>query len=139
MSQYITGEMVADEIGGWARLNDALDDDGDGQVDAGLLDRLIASASGAVDGFLQGRYVTPLNPIPAIVVEAALIFTIEKIYNRRKQGPNEKNPYEERATEMRKRLKKISDREESLDATEREAFRPGAVITRESRLNGSTL
>ena len=40
---------------------------------------------------------------------------------------------------MRKRLKKIADREESLDATEREAFRPGAVITRESRLNGSTL
>ena len=46
---------MADEIGGWARLNDALDDDGDGQVEAGLLDRLIASASGAVDAFLQGR------------------------------------------------------------------------------------
>src|ERR1700677_2174142 len=116
MSAYITGEMVADEIGGWARLNDALDDDGDGQVDPGLLERLISAASGSVDGFLQGRYVTPLNPVPAIAVEATLVFTIEKIYNRRKQGPNEKNPYEERATEMRKRLKKISDREESLDA-----------------------
>jgi phage gp36-like protein len=139
MSTYITGETIADEIGGWARLNDALDDDGDGQVEAGLLDRLIASASGAVDAFLQGRYVTPLNPVPAIAVEAALIFSIEKIYNRRKQGPNEKNPYEERATEMRKRLKRIADHEESLDAEEREAFSPGAVITRESRLNGSTL
>jgi len=136
---YVTPQLIADEIGGWARLNDALDDDGDGQVDAGLLDRLITSSSGAVDGFLQGRYVTPLNPVPAIAIEAALVFTIEKVYNRRKQGPDEKNPYEERATEMRKRLKKISDREESLNATEREAFWPGAVITRESRLNGSTL
>lgn len=139
MSQYITGETVADEIGGWARLNDALDDDGDGQVEAGLLDRLMASASGAVDAFLQGRYVTPLNPVPALAVEAALVFTVEKIYNRRKQGPNEKNPYEERATEMRRRLKNIADRKESLNAEEREAYRPGAVITRESRLNGSTL
>jgi hypothetical protein len=86
---------------------------------------------------LQGRYVTPLNPVPALAVEAALVFTIEKIYNRRKQGPNEKNPYEERASEMRKRLKRISDREESLDAQERPAFRPGAIIERESKLNGS--
>lgn len=139
MSQYVMPQTIADEIGGWARLNDALDDDGDGQVDAGLLDRLITSASGAVDGFLQGRYVTPFNPSPAIAMEAALVFTVEKIYNRRKQGPNEKNPYEERATEMRKRLKAIADRKESLDAQEREAFRPGAVISRESRLNGSTL
>ncbi len=136
---YTTPQMIADEIGGWPRLNDALDDDGDGQVENGLLDRLIASAGNAVDGFLQGRYVTPLDPVPALATEAALVFTMEKIYNRRKQGPNEKNPYEERADEMRKRLKKISDREESLSATEREAFLPGAVIARESRLNGSTL
>ena len=136
---YTTSQSIADEIGGWARLNDALDDDGDGQVDAGLLDRLIASASGAVDGFLQGRYVTPLNPVPAIALEAALVFTIEKIYNRRKQGPNERNPYEARANEFRERLKRIADRKESLDAQELEAFVPGAVIHRESKLNGSTL
>lgn len=134
---YATPQQISDEIGGWPRLNDALDDDGDGQVEEGLLDRLLSAASGAVDRFLQGRYVTPLNPVPAIAVEATLVFTIEKIYNRRKQGPNERNPYEERATEMRKRLKKISDREESLDAQERPAFRPGAIIEKESRLNGS--
>jgi len=139
MSQYITGQTVADEIGGWARLNDALDDDGDGQVEAELLDRLIQTASNAVDGFLQGRYVTPLNPVPAIVTEATLVFTIEKIYNRRKQGPDERNPYEPRANEFRERLKRIADRKESLDAQELAAFTPGAVIFKESRLNGSTL
>jgi phage gp36-like protein len=136
---YLTPQLIADEIGGWPRLNDALDDDGDGQVESGLLDRLMASASCAVDAFLQGRYATPFNPVPALVVEAALVFTMEKIYNRRKQGLNEVNPYEERASEMRKRLKKISDREESLNARESEAYTPGAVIHSESRLNGSTL
>lgn len=139
MSSYITPQTIADEIGGWPRLNDALDDDGDGQVEPGLLDRLIAAASGAVDSFLQGRYVTPLNPVPAIAVEAALVFAIEKIYNRRKQAPNERNPYEERANEMRRRLKKISDHQESLDVEERETFTPGAFIHGESRLNGSSL
>lgn len=139
MSQYITGESVADEIGGWPRLNNALDDDGDGQVEKGLLDRLIVSASNQVDGFLQGRYVTPIASAPAIVIEASLVFSIEKIYNRRKQSTEEKNPYEERATEMRKRLKRIADREESLDAQEVEAFEPGAVITSPSSLQGSSL
>jgi hypothetical protein len=139
MSTYLTSQTVADEIGGWARLNDALDDDGDGQVEAGLLDRLVASASSAVDGFLQGRYVTPLNPVPAIAAEASLVFTMEKIYNRRKQGPNEKNPYEPRADAFREQLKRIADRKESLDAEELAAFVPGAVIQKESRLNGSTL
>ena len=139
MSQYITAQTVADEIGGWARLNDALDDDGDGQVEAGLLDRLMQAASSAVDGFLQGRYVTPLNPVPAIAAEATLVFAIEKIYNRRKQGPDERNPYEPRANEFRERLKRIADRKESLDAQELAAFTPGAVIFKESRLNGSSL
>jgi hypothetical protein len=92
-----------------------------------------------VDAFLQGRYVTPLTPVAAIAVEAALVFTIEKIYNRRKQGPNEKNPYEARANEFRERLKRIADRKESLNAQELAAFVPGAVIHRESKLNGSTL
>ena len=92
-----------------------------------------------MDGFLQGRYVTPLNPVPAIVVETTLIFAIEKIYNRRKQGPDERNPYEPRANEFRERLKRIADRKESLDAQELAAFVPGAVIHRESKLNGSTL
>ena len=68
-----------------------------------------------------------------------ILLLSEKIYNRRKQGPNEKNPYEERASAMRQRLKDIADRKESLDAQERAAFRPGAVIAEETKLNGSTL
>ena len=136
---YCTEQDIADEIGGWPRLNDALDDDADGRVESGLLDRLISSASNAIDGFLQGRYITPLSPVPAIAIEANIVFTVEKIYNRRKQGPDEKNPYEDRANKLRQRLKDIADRKESLDAQERAAFTPGAVISEETKLRGSTL
>lgn len=136
---YLTQQTVEDELGGEARLREALDDDGDGQVEEGLMDRLLNSASLAVDGFLQGRYITPLSPVPALAIEATLIFTLEKIYERRRQGPEEKNPYRERANEMRDRLKRIADREESLDARERPAFTPGAVISTPSKMNGSTL
>ena len=136
---YIQQQDILDEIGGMAKLIEALDDDGDGKIDDGLSDRIIASACATVDGYLQGRYVTPLSPVPALAVEASLVFAMEKIYNRRRQGADEKNPYTQRATDMRQRLKRISDREESLDAAERPAFRPGAIVSKPSPLNSSTL
>jgi len=136
---YCTQQSVQDELGGINRLTEALDDRGSGQFDTALLQRLMDAASSAVDGFLSGRYVVPLAPVPALASEAALIFTLEKIYNRRKQGADENNPYEERASEMRSRLKRISDRKESLDAKERPAFSPGAVIQSPSAMGGSSL
>jgi len=136
---YISQQDLIDELGGLPKLIEALDDDGYGQIDDGLSARIIASACGTVDGYLQGRYNVPLSPVPALAVEASLVFAMEKIYNRRKQAADEKNPYAARAAEMRQRLKRISDREESLDAQERPAFIPGAVISSPSAINGSTL
>jgi phage gp36-like protein len=136
---YTSQELVQDEMGGKRRLIEALDDDGTGDIDVPRLCRIIEKCSQTVDGYLQGRYVTPFNPVPAIVAEAALVFVMEKLYDRRKQAPDEKNPYLSRANEMRERLKAISDRKESLDATERPAFTPGAVAQRPSALQGSSL
>ncbi len=136
---YITQQTVQDEIGGLNRLIEVLDDNGTGQLDAALLQRLMDSSGQAVEAFLQGRYVIPFAPAPSLVAEANLVFCLEKIYNRRKQGVDEKNPYEPRATEMRQRLKRISDRKESLDAAELPAFTPGAVVQKCSSLNGSSL
>ncbi|MDE2106827.1 MAG: DUF1320 family protein [Patescibacteria group bacterium] len=136
---YLTQQLLEDELGGHNRLVEALDDNGDGQIDAGLVSRICQRASDAVDSFLSGRYVVPLSPVPKLAVEAALIFACEQIYNRRRQGVDEKNPYTARANDLRDRLKRISDREESLDAQEVPAFKPGAVIQRPSAINGSTL
>ena len=64
-------------------LTDALDDDGDGERDSGLLEQIIANASSTVDGMICNRVATPLDSPPASVVAAALWFTIEEIYGRR--------------------------------------------------------
>lgn len=98
-------------------LIDALDDDGDGQEDAGAFDQLVASASNAVDAFLAGIYTTPFpDPAPAQVRAATLTFVLEKVYLRRPVG--EKNPYAARANWWRERLEKIGQREIPLDARE---------------------
>jgi len=66
-------------------LNDALDDDGDGQRDPGLLDQIIANASMMVDGWIGSRVDVPMAEPTAAVQSAALWFTIREIYGRRQR------------------------------------------------------
>jgi len=136
---YITVQNLEDELGGAARLTEALDDAGSGHLDQALVNRICQRASDAVDSVLSGRYVVPLAPIPKLAVEAAIVFACEIIYNRRRQGVDEKNPYTSRANALREELKGIADRKKSLDAQERPAFLPGAVVSRPSAVNGSSL
>ena len=136
---YCTQQLLEDELGGHARLVEALDDKGSGVFDAALAGRILQRASDAVDAFLSGRYVVPLSPVPKLAVEASTIFACEIIYNRRRQATDEKNPYTSRAGGFREELKDIADRKKSLDAQERPAFTPGVVIGRETAVNGSTL
>lgn len=136
---YTTQQLLEDEIGGSARLIEALDDDNDGKLDDGVVDRLLQRASDAVDAFLAGRYVVPLSPVPKLASEAALVFACEILFNRRRQGADEKNPYTGRANDFRQQLKRIADREQSLDARERPAFAPGAIIATPSATQGSSL
>lgn len=42
-----------------------------GVINTTVLDRAIADASAEVDGFLAGRYSTPLDPVPAALVRYA--------------------------------------------------------------------
>ncbi len=107
-------------------LNDALDDDGDGTADAGLLDQIIADASQKVNAPLAGIFITPFpDPAPPPVCEAALIFTLEAIYARRPAG--EKNPWTSQANAWRKELVEMGKRKDPMMAKYRKAFRPGAV------------
>lgn len=97
-------------------LNDAMDDNGDGNEDAGLLDQIIATASSDVDAFLAGVYTTPFpDPAPAVVSSATLIFTLKAIYDRRPVG-EKGNPWASQYNWWRGRLEKIGNRELPLDA-----------------------
>lgn len=133
---YITYSQVYAKIP-QVKVVEALDDDSDGKADEGLFDAVIANAGNAVDGQLQGRYATPFPaPFPAVVVQAALIFTCEDI-GKRREIFGEKNPWTAEADALRKQLTRIANREIPLDASEAQAFQPGAAITEESPLNTS--
>lgn len=97
-------------------LTEALDDDNDGEADAGLLDLIIEEASLAVDAYLAGRYETPFtDPVPAIAGRAARVFTLESLYLRR--GYNgEENPWTSEADKLRERLEKIGEGDAPLEA-----------------------
>jgi len=119
-------------------LIDALDDDGDGQADDGLLDQIIQNASDAVDGYLAGLYTVPFSdPIPAAVTTATLIFTLEDIYSRR-NIPDAQNPFSKQANDWRARLTKIGNRELPLDAATEKTFTPGAVIVENVSINAQS-
>jgi phage gp36-like protein len=117
-------------------LVDALDDDGDGMPDGGVLTEILASADQAVDAFLAGLFAVPfVAPAPAAVCEAAFVFACERIYDRRQIL--DKNPWSGRADDWRKRLEEIGSGKLALDAGLEKSFTPGAVVTETARVDGS--
>jgi phage gp36-like protein len=119
-----------------AHLNDALDDDGDGQPDTGLLAAIIAQADSAVDGYLAGLFTVPFVTVPAIVAQASLIFAAEMIYARR-ISPSEKNPFTPRADAWRDRLQLIGSGKLPLDAAVVKPNPPGASVTEDVEVDES--
>lgn len=125
------------------KVEDALDDDGDGVADPGSLDQIIANACQEVDGYLQGRYAVPFSSvIPSVVQAAAIAFACEAIAARR-EAIGEKNPFAAKALLYRGTaanpglLTRISNRELPLDVSETETITPGAVIKEEAPINAS--
>lgn len=116
-------------------LRDALDDDGDGQADSGILEEIIASASQAVDGFLAGLFAVPFaDPAPAAAAEAAFVFALERIYDRRQAG--ERNPWRSQADGWRERLERMGKGDLPLDAgVTGVVATPGAAVTENAAHN----
>lgn len=111
---YVTQAGIEAEIPG-PHLVEALDDDGDGLMDTGALDQVIANASAAVDALIAGAYTVPLaDPAPAMVQRAALVFACETIY-RRRQVPEERNPFAKESGELRVWLMGVGRGEQKLD------------------------
>ena len=88
-------------------VTEALDDDGDGLLDAEVWEAVADGAARDVDGLLAMRYDVPFTaPLPAVVVTASLCFVMESLYDRRGLT-GEKNPYLKRAEDERKKLRDI--------------------------------
>ncbi len=111
-------------------LTQALDDDGDGVMDAH--EQVLASASKAVDALLGGRFTVPFSaPLPAIVADAATVFFCEQCYQRR-GFTAEANPWAAQADAMRKRLDKIASGMLPLSPTVVRANASGTLISEPS-------
>lgn len=73
-------------------LASALDDNKDGTEDVGLLDAIIEGASKQIDAFLV-RFNPPLTNPPAVVIEAAIVFTGFEVYRRKGYQDSPQNPF----------------------------------------------
>ena len=130
------------------QLAEALDDTGAGATfdsngnptgaAASLLNQIISTCSGDVDGRLANIYAVPFGNPPAKVKAATLIFVCEALAFRR-LPPEVKNPFTERAEVWRKELTKIGHGELELDLNFPRAYYQGAAVVTPSKVNGSTL
>ncbi len=131
---YTTQSEIETKIPAQHLVN-ALDDDGDGNADTGVLTAIIESAGNAVDAYLAGLFTVPFVTVPAPCREAAFVFACETIYDRRQIL--EKNPFKDRADFWRKRLEAIGKGEIPLDAAQTKAYTPGASILEDADVDGS--
>lgn len=107
-------------------LRDALDDDGDGAEDPGLLDRILANAAVEIDGILGQRYAVPFPaPAPAVVAHAAKAIVLDSLH-RRRGYTGDQNPWEGPASHARNKLGKIARGEEPLTP---QARKPGGSVS----------
>jgi len=121
-------------------LLQALDDDGDGIEDDGLWDAIAEDACDAVDSFLGGRFAVPFaeGSVPALAAEAAKLFALETLYQRRgyERDTEPPNPWSNAASAIRARLKRIAAGDEPLMPEGGAGAVPGSsvqVVTEESR------
>lgn len=116
-------------------LVDALDDDGDRQIDPDVLDGVLDSASRSVDAVLGQRYGVPFpDPPPVIAVRAAVAFAAQLCYQRRGISP-EQNPWSREAGRWHKKLSAIAAGDEPLAPAEERAAPSASAITEPSRLH----
>jgi phage gp36-like protein len=113
---YVTEQQIIDRIP-LPLLNDALDDDGDGNPDQGLLTQIIADESQKVEAFLGGRFTVPFpDAAPAAVREAARSFVLYAIWTRRPSVGDPPKVVVDDFNFWRNRLQKIGNNELPLDA-----------------------
>jgi len=49
------------------------------------VDKAISRAGNLIDGYLRGRYVLPLNPVPGILLDLAVDVAVYNLYKRKKK------------------------------------------------------
>lgn len=116
-----------------ARMIEALDDNGDGEQDSGLWEKVEAAIAQEIDGILGQRYAVPFAPVPFAVALAAQALCADALF-RRRGITDELNPWAKEAREVRARLQRMATGKEPLEATLAARNAPISVISEDSRL-----
>lgn len=145
-SPYLLRKMHAytslDQVKGKLPLDfiiEALDDDGDGEIDVAAWQMVSGNAAIEIDGYLAMKYLTPFpEPFPSIVQSASLIFVMESLHDRRGKNGEDGNPYAKRATEWRNMLAMIGNGEKPLTPLHEKATPSVRVVTEPARTSSAS-
>lgn len=130
MSAYTTQAAINGNIQ-MADLIALTDDVGTGQLNAGILNQVIANASGIVDWNCANIYgqQLPFNPVPLSVASMALTIACYMLYERR-ETPMEQNKFAPRYKDVMAFLSKVNTGEMHLDDVPTRDFPQGAISGR---------
>jgi phage gp36-like protein len=78
---YCTQANILDRIDE-ATLITLTDEDGDGDVDDDKVAAAIADADATVDAYCQGRYTTPLSPVPPKITQISVDIALYNLYSQ---------------------------------------------------------
>ena len=110
-----------------------LDDDKDGVADPEVVEDVLQKVDDEINGYLEGRYPTPLTgPLPAVVKSAARNLLAEALYKRRNLA-NPKLSWVVAANASRAKLQEIKDGDAKLDLQTPPARPAGGVILEPAR------
>ncbi|MGD9539087.1 MAG: gp436 family protein [Alphaproteobacteria bacterium] len=81
---YTTKQQMIDRFG-QVELVQLTDRGADpqGVIDDAVIERALADADALIDGYLAGRYATPLSPAPALIVQLAADIARYKLFDDR--------------------------------------------------------
>ena len=114
-------------------ITSMLDDDKDSVADPDVVEDVLQKVDDEINGYLEGRYSTPLTgDLPAVVKSAARNFLAEALYKRRNLV-TPKLSWVLAANASRAKLQEIKDGSAKLDLVTPPARPAGAAIMERSR------
>jgi phage gp36-like protein len=113
------------------KVTQALDDQDVGVADAALFAAIQTAVDNEIHGYLEGRYICPINPAPALVKDAELVLEAELLWTRR-GFTEQNNPWSDRANKIRDRLEQIRNGDAPLSRSASLGLDAGGIVSEPS-------
>jgi len=112
----------------------ALDDDGDGEEDEGVWEKLADTIQNVIDGYLAPRFSLPLATVPKLVKSCALTLANEAIYDRCGFS-GDKNPWASRSKAVHQLLQNIMNGDLGLGVDHEPANATPGIVSEPSKMH----